>query len=201
MICVQLSYAQENKFSLNLEYSPNVSKLTDAVADERYKLSHNALLRIEFNLENNIKPTIGIGFLNTGVVQIFENDAFPAIESFKFIQNYNYLLVPIGAKIYFGNFYLLPEIGLAINIFNRTKEIIKFTNGETIKETKYAQSNPGEFNSVSIPLSLSIGKEFNFANKTFSTGLKGYYGLNNIIRGLPRNNHYYGLGLIIATKL
>ena len=197
----QTLLSQENKFSLTVEYSPNFSMLTNEVVNEKFKLSHNALLRISYNTNSKIKPTIGLGFLNTGELESSQDGSHLGIESIKFIQNYNYLIVPIGFKYNISKLYVLPELGIGINISNKTKQITEFTNGETEKETRDAGLNSGEFNKLSIPVSISIGTDLELFGKSFSTGLKGYYGLNQVVRDVPRNNHYFGIGLILATNL
>jgi len=197
----QILFSQENKFNLTIEYSPNYSGLTNEVVNEKAKLSHNALLRISYNTNGKIKPTIGLGFLNTGESENSEIGGQLGIESIKFIQNYNYLIVPIGIKYTVGKLYVLPELGIGINISNKTKQITEFSNGETEKETRDAGLNSGEFNKLSIPISLSIGTDLELFGKSFSTGLKGYYGLNQVVKDVPRNNHYFGIGLILAMNL
>lgn len=198
----QSLYSQNNKkFSLTIEYVPNYSRLTNEVINERFKLSHNALLRISYHTKGKIKPTIGLGFLNTGELERSDIGGQLGIESIKFIHNYNYLYVPIGAKINFGQLFFHPEIGLGVNTSNKTKQITEFTNGDTEKETIDEQLIAGEFNNLSIPISLSVGTDFKIASKSFSTGIKGYYGLNQVVKDVPRNNHYFGIGLIIAMNL
>jgi len=198
---VQILSAQENKFSLSIEYSPNFSKLTDEIVTERYKISHNALIRMEYNTESNIKPTIGLGFMNTGELEKSEIVESPGIDNIKFIHNYNYLIMPIGAKIYLSKIYLLPEICLGYNISNKYLKVTNYQSGKKEfvidDETLYL----GEFNKISIPVSMTIGKEFKITNKTFSFGMKGYYGINRVVRDVPRKNHYYGLGIVLGTKL
>ncbi|MEE9437776.1 MAG: hypothetical protein V3V14_02170 [Saprospiraceae bacterium] len=179
VITSQILFSQENKFSLTVEYSPNYSRLTNQVVNEKFKLSHNALLRISYNTNGKIKPTIGIGFLNTGESESIEIGGQLGIESIKSIHNFNYLYIPIGAKINVGKLYLLPELGIGINISNKKKQITEFTNGETEKETNDEQLNFGEFNKISIPISLSVGTDFTIGNKSFSSGLKGSYGFRS----------------------
>lgn len=197
----QTLLSQENKFNLTVEYSPNFSRLTNEVANEKFKLSHNALLRISYNTYGKIKPTIGLGFLNTGELESSQFDGQLGIESIKYIQDYNYIIIPFGFKYNLGKLYVLPEIGIGINISNKTKEITEFTNGDTEKETRDAELNSGEFSKSSIPVSISIGTNLELFGKSFSTGLKGYYGLNQIVKDVPRSNHYFGIGLILATNL
>jgi len=198
----QSLFSQENKkFGLTLEYSPNYSRITNEVVNERFKLSHNALLRISYHANGKIKPTIGLGFLNTGELESSELGGQLGIESIKFIHNYNYLYIPIGAKISLGQFYVLPEIGLGINVSKKTKQITEFTNGETEKETREETFNSGKFNNLTIPISISVGTDFQMADISFSTGIKGYYGLNQVVKDVPRDNHYFGIGLILAINL
>lgn len=198
----QSLFSQDNKkFSLTIEYSPNYSRLTNEVINERFKLSYNALLRMSYHTNGKFKPTIGLGFLNTGELERSDIGGQLGIESIKFVHNYNYLYVPIGAKINLGQLFFHPEIGLGVNTSNKTKQITEFTNGDTEKETIDEQLIAGEFNNLSIPISLSVGTDFKIASKSFSAGIKGYYGLNQVVKDVPRNNHYFGIGLIIAMNL
>ena len=193
--------SQGNKFNLTVEYSPNLSRLTNEIVKEKSKLSHNALLRIGYNTNGKITPTIGLGFLNTGEFESSEVGGQLGIESVKFIQNHNYLMVPIGFKYSIGRLYILPEIGFALNISNKTRQITQFSNGETERETRDMGLNFGEFNKLTIPILLSIGTDLELFGKSFSTGLKGYYGLNQVVNNVPRNNHYFGFGILLAMNL
>lgn len=197
----QTLFSQENnKFRLTVEYSPNYSRLTDEIVNERFKLSHNALLRISYNSKGIIKPTIGLGFLNTGELEHSEIGGLLGIESVKFIENHNYLMIPIGFKYSIGRLYILPEIGFALNISNRIRQITEFSNGETERETRDMELNIGEFNKLTMPIFLSIGTDLELFGKLFSTGLKGYYGLNQVVNDVPRNNHYFGFGILFAIN-
>jgi len=199
--CKGLIAQSNTKFNFTIEYSPNYSRLTNEVVNESFKLSHNVLIRLSYNLNSNIKPTFGLGFLNTGELESAQIGGQLGIEAVKSIQNYNYLYMPIGAKIDVGYFYLLPEIGVGFNITNKTTQIIEYSDGSTQKETRDAGLNSGEFNKLSIPFSISIGKDFKLSNISLSTGLKVYYGINQVVKDVPRNNHYFGGGLILAINL
>ena len=159
------------------------------------------MLRISYHTNGKIKPTIGLGFLNTGELERSDIGGQLGIESIKFIHNYNYLYVPIGAKINLGQLFFHPEIGLGVNTSNKTNQITEFTNGDTEKETIDEQLIADEVNNLSIPISLAVGLDFNIASKSFSSGIKGYYGLNQVVKDVPRDNHYFGIGLIIAMNL
>lgn len=197
----QILYAQKNKFEVTIEFSPNYSGITDEVVNENLKLSYNALIRIAYNQKGAIKPTIGFGIFNAGTVINSEIGGQLGIESIKFINNSNYIYIPIGAKIDLPRIYFQPEVGVGINISNRTKQETTFSNGEVENETKDSQLNFGEFNSTIIPISLVIGTDFEIGNTSMSTGVKGYYSLNSVVKDVPRNNHYFGLGLILAINL
>lgn len=200
LFCVS-AFGQEDKFSLNIELSPNISKVTDEVVQADSKLSFNGLARLEYKTSNRISPTIGIGFLNTGekITSLIEGQREIEDASFTFI--HEYIIIPIGAKFQFGKFYILPEIGLGIKVSNKTKTIINYSNGKQEKGTLDSAMFFGEINKISIPMFFSMGREFNLVKRVFSVGLKGYYGLNKIAKDVPRNSHYYGVGILLSMKL
>jgi len=195
---VQILSAQENKFSLSIEYSPNFSKLTDEIINEKYKISHNALIRIEYNTDGNIKPTIGLGFMNTGELEKSEIVESPGIDNIKFI--HNYFIIQIGAKIYLSKIFLLPEICLGYNIANKYLKVTNYQSGKKEIVIDDETLSLGEFNKISIPVLMTIGTELKIANKTFSFGMKGYYGIYRVVRDVPWKNNYYGLGIFLGTK-
>jgi len=192
---------ERHKFSFTIEYSPNFSRITNDVVNEEFKLSHNAVVRIGYKTKGSIQPTLGLGFLNTGEIERSEIGGQLGIESVQFIHSFNYLHIPIGAKINLGLVYFLPEISLGINLSNKTRQITEYSNGETEREVRDHQLNAGEFNKLSFPVSLSVGTDFRLGGKSFSTGIKGYYGLNEVVAEVPRDNHYFGAGLILAMNL
>jgi len=68
-ICLSLcfsAFGQDKKFSINIELSPNISKLSNGFIPTDMKLSFNGLVRLEYNSNERLRPTIGIGYLNTG---------------------------------------------------------------------------------------------------------------------------------------
>ena len=188
------------KFKLTLEYSPNYSKVTSGFERIGSKVSHNALLRINYIANGKVEPTVGIGFMNTGDLTTSEPGGQLGFESIRIVNSYNYLYVPIGVKFNFGNLYLLPELGIGLNIFNRTKTEATFINGETELRIADLQATSGEVNQWSVPISLSFGFDFVLGTRSFSTGVKGYYSLNQLVNEGLRN-HYHGIGLILATRL
>ena len=183
------------------EFLQPFSKLTDEIVNERFKLSHNGLLRIQYNSKHKFNPTFGLGFLNTGELEKSDIGGQFGIEEVKFIRNHNFLYIPVGVKINFDKFYLLPEVGFGYSISNTKKQVINYTNGETEKVKLDETLLVGDYNKYVIPISLIIAKEFGIGSKTISTGLKGYYGMNKVVKDVPRNNHYFGIGIVLALNL
>ena len=58
--------------------------------------------------------------------------------------------------------------------------------------------NSGEFNDMTIPLILSVARKFKVKKNEIYLGLRAYYGINQIVVDVPRNNHYYGFGYTIG---
>lgn len=198
---VYTAFGQENKFYLVFEYSPSFSGITDAIVNERSKLSHNALFRLFYDTNGNVKPTIGMGILNVGSETFSDVNGQFGIESVKFVNNHRYLHIPLGMKITFSELFILPEIGLGINLSNKNTQFTKFSNGETEKITRDQQLLSGEFNGLTIPVGLSFGADLKLWTRPFSIGLKAFYGLNQVLNNVPRNNHYLGVGVVLAMKL
>ena len=145
---------------------------------------------------------MGIGFLNTGSFarQEVTNNQL-GLRRVTFFQNYNYVFIPIGAKISIGSYYALPEIGLAFNVSNKTRQITEFTDGQVVKETRDMQLNFGTHNPLTIPLNIAIGRNINVGKFSFSTGIKGYYSLNQVVKDVVRDNQYFGFGIFIGMEL
>jgi hypothetical protein len=76
-----------------------------------------------------------------------------------------------------------------------------FATFSVARFTPFYTLNFGEFNKLSIPILLSVGTDVELFGKSFSAGLKGYYGLNQVVNDVPRKNHYFRLGLILAMNL
>lgn len=199
----QTIFSQGNKFGYTLEYIPSLTRLTQGEEIEKFNYGYNAVFRISYNTKANINPTVGLGFLNTGGIQIqdFSRELFQGQVEIKNNHNYNYLYIPIGAKINFSKFYVLPEIGFGIIVSNRIKQIKKYPIVSDERIIEVTSLDLETFSPLTIPLILSIGKDFKLGNYSFSTGVKGYYGLNQIARNQQRNDHYFGFGLILAMNL
>ena len=191
---------QNPKFTLSLEYSPNYSKITDNNVNEKVKFSHSIFLKSEFIFKGNIHPTFGIGFLNTGEQESTKGIGELEIEEVIFKHNYNYLLIPFGVNLRINNIYINPELGIGYNISNKMMTITKYSEGKVEKKSQDEDLYSGKLNSISIPVLLSLGYEFNLGNMSFLSGIKGYYGINKVVRGISINPHYYGLGLLFGMK-
>ena len=199
----QTAFSQESKFGFSLEYAPTLSQLTNEAEIGQFKIGHNATFRISYNANSKINPTVGLGLLNTSEIQFqdFSRQPFQGQIEVENIYNYNYLYIPIGAKIKCAKFYLLPEIGFGVIVSNNMKRITTrpMLNNERIVER--ISLNPEESNKLTIPLSLSIGRDFKLGNYSLSTGVKGYYGLNEITKTNLINGHYFGIGLTLTIHL
>lgn len=194
------SFSQENEFSLEIEYSPNLSKMTDEFIPAEGKFSHNVLLRLQYNFKSAVVPTIGMGFLNVGEAR--RSDLrFPNMTTgeARTSYNYNYAIIPIGLRISMGKFYVLPEIGPGIYVFNRTYTTIKEPGAKTYHSSEEEILIQGKFNKLTFPVFLSVGRHFPIGKVSIFTGVKGYYSLNRIVENVPRDRKYYGVGLIVGV--
>jgi len=146
-------------------------------------------------------PSLGIGFLKTGErsTQVF-SDIIGA-QSITFKDLYNYLTLSLGAKIKVRSLYVLPEIGIGINLSNKLRRIIRFSDGDVERETFDGALIFGSFNRITVPVAVTIGKEFSVGSQVLAAGIRSYYGLNRVIRDLPRNGHYFGIGLNLGIAL
>lgn len=203
LVVSQTICSQENRFGLTVEYVPGLSKFTPGEEFEKHNYSHNAILRVSYNTKGSIKPTVGLGFLNTSGIEFedFSREIFQGQIEIKNIHQYNYLYIPVGAKINFSKFYVLPEIGFGMIVSNRIKQIKKHPMVSDEEFIQVLSHDLEEFNTLTIPAILSIGRDFEWGNYSFSTGIKGYYGLNQISKYQQRNDHYVGVGLILAINL
>ncbi len=194
------SFSQENQFSLEIEYSPNLSKMTDEFIPAEGKFSHNVLLRLQYDFKSAVIPTIGMGFLNVGEARRSEL-RFPNMTTgeSRISYNYNYAIIPIGLRISIGKFYVLPEIGPGIYVFNRTYSVLKESGEKTKRSSEEEVLHQGKFNRLTFPVFLSLGRYFPIGQVSILAGVKGYYGLNPIIENAPRNAKYYGVGLIVGV--
>lgn len=192
--------AQERKFSVVIEYSANLSKVTNSQGRNKDKLSHMGFLKLEYETNKIIKPLIGIGFLNTGEIEEDRPINFDIVY-YCGVLNYNYLVIPVGASISVRSFFINPEIGVGYNLSDQVTQRITYVTGEVEVGKREIGGDQRPINKFSVPVFLTIGKDFKIGNKLLSTGLKGYFGLNQIMDDNNRNHHYYGVGISVGLKI
>ena len=192
---------QSEKLSYSFEYSPNFSILTDGlIFSTKAKLSHNVNFRLLYELNKSARFTIGLGYLNAGDVNESTIGGTLGIESIEFIDSYHYVFLPIGLKYYIGDFYILPELALAVNVANKTTQHIVYINGDRETEFRDIVLNSGSFNPITVPILLGIGVDFELGGNSFSLGAKLYHSLNTVIWDVPRKAHYQGVGLLFGVN-
>jgi len=193
---------QTKNLSYTIEYAPNFSDKTNGPFYEDIKLSHKALVRIEFGMNKKIMPTIGVAFLNTGKRSgSLQLSGRPAGELSTIIHRHNYLIIPVGVKFKSNSVYFLPEIGFGFNVSHKVVLIHHLLNGETLKETLEFSSGSPELNKFTTPVMLSIGNDFKMGNANFTLGVNAYYDLNNIVNLSHLSRHYYGIGILMGVRI
>jgi len=183
--------SQVDKFSFSLEYSPNYSTVSSSFSYKPSKLSHGVFTRLQYDTRSRIRPTIGLGYFQTGeyiktvAEVIYEKEA-----------DLRYLVLPVGMQIDFDKFYFLGEIGLGKSLSITNERILSYPNGDVevqnLRKVDFT-SHPG----WTFPLMLSIGHAKKIANTEFLFGLKGYYSLNNSLN----LKKYLGLGALIGIRI
>ncbi len=193
---VNVIIAQNQRFELSLEYSPNYSILTNAFVPEKYKLSHNVFLKTTYLYKDKLHLIFGFGYLNTGEKEVSEIGGQMGIEKISLIHNYNYLVLSTGLKFKMNSLFIIPEIGFGVHLSHITSAIINYSNGiEDIKKEE-EKLPEGSFSKLTLPLFLSIGKEIKFRSFSVLVGIKSYISINEVVSGVPRTNHFYGIGLL-----
>ena len=198
--CNVLLQSQGGKFNLSVEYSPNYSRITDSYVSEKYKFSNQVILKVIYNLNERMKWTAGLGYMNTGEKEQSYIGGIEEINDIKFFHCYNYLIIPLGVKYYFKTIYINPEIALGINISNPTTIIINYIDGHQKRETKEEQLNGGNFNTITLPFIISAVKEIKLGDIKLLAGIRTYISVNEVVSGVPRSNHYYGFGILTGLK-
>jgi hypothetical protein len=198
---MNMGLSQEHKFQLGLEYSPHFSRLTNEVVEESLKFSHHLFLKVEYPVNPNLTITSGLGYLNTGERELGNLTGTEELKAVRIVHHHNYIAIPVGIKYFAGKYFIQPEIAAAININNRRKIVIVENDGDRRVERMDEVYYTGKINSLSVPVFLTLGKEFHMNKMRVMTGIKGYYSLNEVISGAPRNGHYYGFGLVLGIRM
>lgn len=192
---------QQGRFSATAEYSMNWSKISNELADAQYKISHNGFLKANYDLSSHIALSAGIGILNTGEQYNEEVVGSPELERILYIDNYNYLVFPVGSIFRLGSFYVHPEIGFGLNLSNRTKVRTTYEDGTTDTELFDSALIFGDYNKFTAPVLLTIGHEFPVSSFTLVAGFRGYYSITQVYRDVSRNGHYFGFGLYMGFRI
>ncbi len=192
----------ENKFHLRLEASPSFSKIkpTELFPSE-YILCFNAHLNVEFPLSSKVTLLTGIGVLNTGEKRSKEID-FMDIDKTKTRNDFYFVSIPLGIKYYINRFFISPQASISIFVYDREKHTVFYQDGEVETERRRVELYDSDFNRITFPLILSLGKEFNIGKTEYLLGARAYYSMNELITNTPlRSNKYFGLGLLFGVKL
>lgn len=188
---------QKTKVHCIIEISPHFSKVSGTPGVSRFKLSHLTTFKIELDLQENISPVFGLGYLNTGdKLNFIVSPSSSTPQSY--FNNYNYFIIPAGIKIKAGSLLIQPEVALALNIKNTSK--VTYVNSNGVTTTDEQELSINQFNKRSIPFLLTIGKEVKFNHFSMLLGLKGYYGLNRLTSNSRFYNNYYGFGMTLGCK-
>ena len=204
MANINMVYSQAPDLNLTVEYTPHISNISNPVLSENSKLSHMGFLRLDMTSERQWNATIGLGFLNTGNKSVRQNNFIHSqdIDQVQFNYNYNYVVLSGGLRFNLHHgFNMLAELGMGYSIEHRVKQTIMYVNGEIENSIFNEGLNNGSFNTFTVPFLLSINKEFSGGNLDFILGLKGYVGLTEIVRDVPRSNHMYGIGLTFGLRI
>jgi len=205
VLSIQL-YAQSKSLDFSLEYAPNYSKLTNVRGFEnqgKFYFSNQLFIKAEYELTRHFSITAGLGYVNTREKETLLLNGFEGIDYIDQYVNHNYILAPIGLKYNIGSFYLNPEIGFGVNIFHigpPTKQISVLTNGQKIVQRYNDNFTPNNFNKLTMPVFLTLGKEFELKKVSLLFGLRGYYSLESVVDRPFWGQHYIGFGLMTGIR-
>ena len=164
-----------------------------------FKLSHLIQARVEYKLRTDLQPTLGLGYLNTGDKIEMKIGGQLGIEEVELRDNY--IIIPVGIRATIGVIYIHPEFAPGINVSKKRIVERRFVDGTDEKKKEDIEIVDGDFNDITLPFILSVGTEVELENLSFLLGLKAYYSVNKVVTDVPRNNHYYGLGLHLGVKI
>ncbi len=163
-------------------------------------IGHNAFLKGELSLNKHLSLTTGVGFLNTKQYdKLFLNGQLDIalIESHR---SHEYMVIPVGFKYRFGQFYVQPEIGMAWNQVNYVEQRSYLTNGSVITQKYEDNLIPDQYNKITVPAFLTIGSEFDLGTFSILFGIKGYYSFSDISNRTPWPEKYFGVGMMTGIK-
>jgi len=194
----------QKKFSAALELSAGISESTqpgfNSFRNEGVQLGRNAFLKGGYRVTNNLKLTLGLGFMN---IQAMEY-VFLGSDDIDFTQtllSHQYVTIPAGFEYHFGSFYLNPEIGIAIGQSHLVNQSIYFIQDNFAQISSAGGSSPDfVYNKITVPIFLNFGTEFDVRPVKIIFGIKAYYSLNKISDILTFSRNYYGVGVMTGVK-
>ncbi|HZV70395.1 MAG TPA: hypothetical protein VFG10_12655 [Saprospiraceae bacterium] len=195
---------QQKKFSFGLEYAPGFSNNTLEFRDGEnagFRLTHNAFIKIGYGLNRQLELTSGIGFMNTRTFERLELNGQLDINFINLQRFHDFAVVPLGIKLNLGSFFINPEVGIAYNFRNPTKQWsgVITGNGEEIIKSHYNDNfNTPVFNKITYPAFLTIGNEFRYHSVLLVTGIKGYYSFSK--SNTHPSGHPYGVGIMAGVR-
>jgi len=200
---LQLS-GQQKKFSFGFEYSPVFSNNTSEFQDGEnagFRLTQNAFIKIGYGLNQQLELTSGIGFMNTRTFERLELNGQLDINFINLQRFHDFAVVPLGIKLNIGTFFINPEVGIAYNFRNPTRQwsSVNVGNGEEIIESHYNDNfNTPVFNKITYPIFLTIGNEFRYHSVSLLAGIKGFYSFSK--SNTHPVGHPYGVGVMAGVK-
>lgn len=195
-----ITCGQTSTFSLAINYSPNFSAMTNEVVPARIKVSHDVGATMVYNLTPSLGPTLSFRYFNTGEVTGGKISNHPIIQESTYTYSYAYLQIPVGIRVKIGPVEVLPEIGYAFALSQTVTSKLVTTN-KTEKTKRPEELINGAFNNPVIPISLTLSSDVHIGPVTTQMGIKGFYSANIVAEGVPREAHFYGIGILLGVKL
>jgi len=184
----------QSPWKFNIEVMVATSRLREGGLQQQNKFGFSAELHAEYALSNDISLTAGIGYLNIGEKII--GNATVDIRYEETTYEHTYIYFPVGAKLWSGNYFVYPTIGMALNQDNTLKRFQEtFDDKEIVFEGPIVLTE-GSFNRWTYPFSLSFGTLIPlYPDFAISLSAKVFTSLNPVTKGISRNNRYSGFGI------
>jgi len=196
-------YSQPDKLTYSFDYTPTNSKITYGLMEQDFKFSHQFFIKAGYGFSRKTNLTVGLGYMNVNEMRTINLDGQLDIEYIESFIHRNYIIAPVGVKYSMGSFFIHPEIGFGINVYNvgpPVKQISYLSNGEVVVQRYNDNFSNREYNRFTFPAYLTIGKEINLKKTTLLLGLKGYYSLESIAEYGFQQQHYLGFGASLGVR-
>lgn len=195
-------FGQEKKLKLSLEYMAATTKISEGGIRNQNKYGQSITFHAEYPVAQDARLRVGIGLLEVGEKILGEPNP-----DFRFIEEtftHSYIYIPVGLKLVSGNYFIIPEIGFAINRSNRV-DTYQITFAEEEEEEEIFESSndivliEGSFNSVTIPLALTVGVFIPIKQDIgVSLSARIFTSTTSIVKDISRKNRYSGAGLVVG---